>query len=241
MELVSPEGHNLNESDMLTWFFNALKRATKIPFSRFEKENGGGNVFQDASEMTRDEIKFSNFINRIRSNFKELIIKPLKLQMCMEFPELKDDEIFLNQVDINFNSNQIFEEWKKLANMEKRAQILSTLLGIQTADEKPYFHIEYLIDKVMKLTPEEKEENKAYWIKSRGIGAGTAEQVEGSEFGGGGGNPPPGGGGEFGEGGGIQNAPEGGGEGGNPGGAGGEGGAQNPPPEGGEGGSEFEF
>jgi hypothetical protein len=93
MELVSPEGHNLNESDMLTWFYNALKRASKIPFQRFDKENGGGNLFSDASEMTRDEIKFYNFINRLRANFKELIVKPIKLQMLIEFPELKDDEI----------------------------------------------------------------------------------------------------------------------------------------------------
>jgi hypothetical protein len=207
MELVSPQGHNLNEDDMLTWFFNILKRASKIPFQRFEKENGGGNISSDAAEMTRDEIKFNNFINRLRANYKELIVKPLKLQMCMEFPELKNDEIFLNQVDINFNSNQLFEEWKKLANFEKRAAILGTLLGIQTADAQPYFHIDYLIDKVMKLTPEEKEENKAYWIKSgKGGGAGPEGGAEGAE----GGEPGAGGemGGEAGAEGGAQAAPE---------------------------------
>ena len=237
MELVSPEGHNLNESDMLSWFYNALKRASKIPFSRFEKENGGGNVFSDASEMTRDEVKFTNFINRIRSNFKEIIVKPLKLQMCMEFPELKDDELFLNQIDISFNSNQIFEEWKKLANMEKRSSILSSLLGIQTAEGQPYFHIEYLIDKVMKLTAEEKEENKAYWIKSKKGGA-TAEGGEGGEFGGEGGEFG-GEGGEFG--GGAQGGGEGGAQGveAPPAQGGAQGGEAPPAPEG-EGG-EFEF
>jgi len=242
MELVSPEGHNLNESDMLTWFYNALKRASKIPFSRFEKENGGGNVFSDASEMTRDEVKFSNFINRIRSNFKELIVKSLRLQMCMEFPELKDDEIFLNQIDISFNSNQIFEEWKKLANMEKRSSILSSLLGIQTAEGQPYFHIEYLIDKIMKLTPEEKEENKAYWIKSKGAGSAQGGG-EGGEFGGEGGGEFGGPqGGEFGGEGGGEFGGEGGGE------FGGEGGGETPPAQGGgetpppaQGGGEFEF
>jgi len=174
MELMSPEGHNLNENDMLTWFYNALKRASKIPFQRFDKENGGGTVFDDTASMTRDEIKFNNFVNRLRANYKELIVKPLRLQMCMEFPELKDDEIFLNQVDINFVSNQLFEEWRKLGNFEKRSGILSTLLGIQTADGQPYFHIDFLIDKIMKLTPEEKEENKAFWIKSA-QGGGSAE------------------------------------------------------------------
>lgn len=180
MDLLSPQGHNLNENDMLTWFFNILKRASKIPFQRFDKENGGGNMYSDASEMTRDEVNFGNFINRLRANYKELIVKPLKLQMCMEFPELRDDEVFLNQCDIVFNSNQLFEEWKKLGNIEKRAGILSTMLGIQTADGQPYFHIDYLIDKIMKLTPEEKEENQSYWIKSK-AGAGAAEGEAGTE------------------------------------------------------------
>lgn len=183
MELVSPEGHDLNENSMLTWFFNALKRASKIPFQRFDKENGGGTVFDDAASMTRDEVKFNNFISRLRANYKELIIKPLKLQMCIEFPELKDDEVFLNQIDINFHSNQLFEEWKKLGNMEKRAGLLSTLLGIVKADGQPYFHIDYLVDKILKLTPEEKEENKAYWIKSA-EGGGTAPEGEGGAEGG---------------------------------------------------------
>jgi hypothetical protein len=186
MELVSPEGHNLNENDMLTWFYNALKRASKIPFQRFDKENGGGNLFTDAAEMTRDEIKFYSFINRLRANFKELIVKPIKLQLLIEFPELKDDDMFLNQVDINFNSNQVFEEWKKLGNMEKKAGILSTMLGIMNGD-KPYFHIDYLMDSVFKLTQEEKAENQKYWAKDITGGAGSAEPGTGGEGGGSGG------------------------------------------------------
>ena len=180
MELVSPEGHNLNENDMLTWFYNALKRASKIPFQRFDKENGGGNLFSDASEMTRDEIKFYNFISRLRANFKEIIVKPLKLQMLIEFPELKDDEIIMNQMDISFNSNQVFEEWKKLNNLSKKAEIFGTLVGIMNGD-KPYFHVEYLIDNVFKLTAEEKAENQKYFTKdSAAAAAGAAPGAEGA-------------------------------------------------------------
>jgi hypothetical protein len=166
MELVAPQGANLNENDMLTWFYNILKRASKMPFSRFERENGGGNVFSDAAEMTRDEVKFSNFINRLRTNFKELMVKPLKIQMLLEFPELKEDEVFINQVDILFNSNQLFEEWKKISNLQKRADALTSLTQIMNG-EQPYFHIEYLMDHVFKLTPEEKEENAKYWLKEK--------------------------------------------------------------------------
>jgi hypothetical protein len=69
--------------------------------------------------MTRDEIKFHNFISRLRANFKELIVKPIKLQMLSEFPELKDDE-FYKWGRYYLLSNQVFEEWKKINNLEKK-------------------------------------------------------------------------------------------------------------------------
>jgi hypothetical protein len=186
MEIMNAgQGHNLNEDDILKWFFNILKRASKIPMQRFQSdESGGGNVFTDAAEMTRDEAKFGNFVMRLRSNFKEIVVKPLKLQLLVEFPELKDDERFMNEVDIQFLSNQLFEEWKKLGNLSKKAEILGTLNGIQKADGQPYFHIEYLIDHVLKLSPEEKEENKKYWLKEAAGGGAGPEGAAGGEAGG---------------------------------------------------------
>ena len=56
--------------------------------------------------------------------------------------ELKDDDIFKNQIDISFYSNQLFEEWKKINNLAKKAEIVSTLLSINRTEDKPYFHIE---------------------------------------------------------------------------------------------------
>ena len=179
MELKSPAGHDLNEDAMLKWFHQALKRASKIPLTRFEGEGGGGNLIADSAEMTRDEIKFHNFISRIRANFKELIVKPLKLQMLIEFPELKEDEIVMNQMDIIFYTNQIFEEWKKINNLSKKAEALGTLIAVMNG-EKPYFHIEWLMDNVFKLTPEEKAENQKYWAKDA-AGAGAAPGAAGAE------------------------------------------------------------
>lgn len=229
MELVSPQGHDLNDETMLSWFYKALKRASKIPMSRFESENGGGNLITDAAEMTRDEIKFHNFISRLRANFKEIIVKPLRLQMLIEFPELKDDEVMMNQMDIQFYTNQVFEEWKKINNLAKKSEIVGTLLGVMNG-EKPYFHIEWIMDNVFKLTPEEKAENQKYWAKDPST-LGTAP--EGGAPGAEGGAPAEGGeapieGGEAPAQGGAQAAPE------------------EPPAEGGgeapaEGGGEFEF
>ena len=194
MEMVSPEGHDLNDETMLSWFYKALKRASKIPMTRFEGENGGGNLFTDASEMTRDEIKFHNFISRLRANFKELIVKPLKLQMLIEFPELTEDEVFTNRVDIDFYTNQIFEDWKKINNLAKKSEIVGTLLGVMRTDDKPYFHIEWIMDNIFKLTPEEKAENERYWARDAGAAGASGEEGAG-DAGGEGGDA----GGDFGE------------------------------------------
>ena len=43
----------------------------------------------NAEGTTREEIKFSRFITRLRSIFQEILIKPLWLQMCLDFPELR--------------------------------------------------------------------------------------------------------------------------------------------------------
>jgi len=177
MELKSPQGHDLNEDGMLKWFHNALKRASKIPNQRFETENGGGNLFADASEMTRDEIKFHNFLNRLKANFKEIIVKPLKLQLLVEFPELATDEVFLNGIDIVFNSNQLFEEWKKINNLSKKAEAVGSMTSIMNG-EKPYFHIEYIMDEIYKLSPEDKALNQKYWERDS-AGAGSAQGAQG--------------------------------------------------------------
>jgi hypothetical protein len=228
MELVSPQGHDLNDETMLSWFYKALKRASKIPMQRFESDNGGGNLFSDTSEMTRDEIKFHNFIARLRANFKELIVKPLKLQMLIEFPELKDDEVFNNQIDIIFYTNQLFEDWKKINNLAKRSEIVGTLLGVMNG-EKPYFHIEWLMDNVFKLTPEEKAENERYFARDASNAVGSAPEggapAEGGEAPAEGGEAPAEGGEAPAEG--AQAAPE----------APAEGGGEAPA----EGGGEFEF
>jgi len=177
MELVAPQGHDINEDGMLKWFHMALKRASKIPINRFEAEGGGGTFVADQAGMTNDEVKFHNFIGRLRANFKEIIVKPLKLQMLVEFPELREDDIIMNEIDIDFNSNQIFEEWKKINNLAKRAEAIGTLTGIMNG-EKPYFHIEWIMDHVFKLTPEEKAENQKYWAKDA-AGAGAAPGAQG--------------------------------------------------------------
>lgn len=203
VEIVTAQGTDLNEDSMLTWFFKNLKRASKLPFSRFDDDAGGGNLFNDTAEMTRHEIKFQNYIKRLRTIFKEIIVKPLKIQMIMDFPELKDDNLFHASIQVIFNKNELFEEWKFLNNLQKRAEIASTLSSnLQDAEGKPYLHVEWIIRKIMKFTDADITENKKYKLvdssanASEGV-SGMQGGMQGStQMGAQGGQSPPQGGGQ---------------------------------------------
>jgi hypothetical protein len=166
VSLIKQDGHNLNEDDTtMVWFFNALKRASKIPFTRFDKTNGGGNVFGDDSDVSRDEVTFFNFTSRLRAIFKEVLVKPWKIKMVLDFPELKEDENFMQSINADYNGVNLFHEWKKLNNLSKRADILGSLSSsIQSADGTPYFHIEWLVREILKLDEETIQDN-ARWKK----------------------------------------------------------------------------
>jgi hypothetical protein len=64
--------------------------------------------------VTREELMFSRFIEVLRSSFIEILTKPLWIQMCLEFPELKDRPEFKADISIKYNKDNLYEEWKIL-------------------------------------------------------------------------------------------------------------------------------
>tara|TARA_B110000285_G_scaffold53449_1_gene60881 strand:- start:3105 stop:3569 length:465 start_codon:yes stop_codon:yes gene_type:complete len=131
-------------------------------------EDGGGDFNLAADGMIRDEIKFAKFITRLRSTFQEILVKPLWLQMCLKFPEFKDDAGFRTQIAIQFNEENMFAELKQMEIMEKRLDFISTMQDSLmktdpiTMEEMPYFDMEFLVDRYLKLTPDDKAANEAY-------------------------------------------------------------------------------
>ena len=200
-DIVRPEQNNLAEDTTLQWFYKNFKRASKIPFQRHEEETGGGTLYDSTTSMTRDEIKFKNFITRIRTIYKELITKPLRIQMVLDFPELKKDIVFANSLRLLFNSDVLFEEWKYLANLDKRSQIAATLSSnLMDAEQKPYLSVEWIARNIMKFSDKDIEENEKYKMMERKKAlqnAGIAPPEGGGPMGGGpmGGGSPMGGGG----------------------------------------------
>ena len=188
MSIEQPQQAELNEDIVLQWFYKIFKRSSKLPFSRLDEDSGGGNFYDDTASLTMDEIRFKNFINRLRTLFKEILIKPLRIQMMLDFPELSSDRIFESYIKMTFNSNDLFEEWKFLNNLAKRSEIASTLASnLQDGDGKPYLSIEWIVRNIMKFTDKDIESNNKFkmmgGLASPGEGGGG-----GGDFGGGGGD-----------------------------------------------------
>ena len=160
---IGGDGPDLGDTESLKYFSDKLKLASKIPFSRFDRE--GGNTYEmDASGMMRDEIKFSKFIDRLRSIYQEILIKPVYIQMCLNHPELKNDVSFKAGLGLKFVKDNVFEEMKEMELQTKRVDFignLKTQLSTMDAEmtEIPYFDLGFLVKRYGGFTREDIKAN----------------------------------------------------------------------------------
>lgn len=77
-----PAGQNLGQLEDVQYFEKKLYKALKVPYSRMEGQTGF--VIGRSSEITRDEIKFSKFIERLRNKFSYLFDELLKRQLVLK-------------------------------------------------------------------------------------------------------------------------------------------------------------
>jgi hypothetical protein len=177
IETLSSEGPELSDTEALKYFSDKLKQVSKIPYSRFMYEDGGEEYSMAADGMIRDEIKFAKFIKRLRSSFQEILVKPLWLQMCLKFPEFANDPQFKTQIALQFNEENMFAELKQMEIMERRLDFVSTMqdslmkVDPVTMEEMPYFDMEFLVDRYLKLSPDDKEANLAYRARAKATDA----------------------------------------------------------------------
>jgi len=165
IETLANEGPDLSDTDALKYFDDKLKLASKIPFSRFDTESPA-TYEMSADGLIREEIKFAKFIRRLRSSFQEILVKPLFLQMALKFPELKQDSAFQTSVALQFNEENMFAELKEMEIFEKRVDFISTMRDslVETDEDMndvPYFDLDFLIKRFLKMAPADLEKNAA--------------------------------------------------------------------------------
>ena len=163
IENIGGDGPDLGDTESLKYFADRLKLASKIPFSRFDRE--GGSVWDlEASGMMRDEIKFAKFISRLRSIFQEILIKPLYIQMCLNHPQLKTDVSFQAGIGLSWIKDNVFEELKEMELMTRRVDFIGnvkTQLSEMDAEmtEVPYFDLGWLIKRYGGFTHDDFKAN----------------------------------------------------------------------------------
>ena len=164
---IGNDGPEISDTEALRYFRDKLRQASKIPFTRFEKEQGEGQYTMSAEGIAREEIRFSKFISRLRAIFAEILIKPVYLQMCLKHKEIMSDMNFRVNLGLDYNKDSVFEENKEVELLQKKADFISSIMGsiVETDDEgneKPYFDLEFLVREYLGLSDEKLALNQRY-------------------------------------------------------------------------------
>ena len=190
METLTDQGPSLMDSEQLKWFESKLYKMSKIPESRFDRENPSTWFGSDPSQQLRDEIKFSRFTTRLQHIFAEILLKPIRIQLALQIPDIKNDKRILNSVGLHFNSyNQFVELMEEQIDMTRMEHIQSLRDTFMTTDEEGneehYFSDEFLLVKYLKMSDADLELNAKYKAKERALKKKAKENEENSEDNGG--------------------------------------------------------
>ena len=147
------ETGNLGELDDILYFKRKLYTTLKVPTNRINDAEPGQAEFSfDDSSISREELKFFNFITRIRNQFLELFYELLRREIITK-GMATDEEWYelLNKFSIKFVSeNKFFEKMER----EHINENLSLYSNIEEMIGK-YFSYSYTFKKVLHFTDEE--------------------------------------------------------------------------------------
>lgn len=169
IEEIGGEGYDMNTTESLQYFYRKFILESEVPVNRFPMNISSppSNPLNIDASITREEYMFSRFIQRIRGIYKEILLKPLWVQICLMHPEIAKSDYLKSCLGIVFNEENLFTMAKKRAIVNEGASIVGTLAGItDPVSQKPVFAIEWLIKEFMGLTDVDLEMNRQYMKKS---------------------------------------------------------------------------
>ncbi len=160
IEGVKFDGPDMQDMQPTEYFSRKFQRDTQMPFSRFDRENGGGaNILFEATGVPHDEMSYYQFINRIRREFSQLIIKPLYLQVLMKYPQLKEEKSLRLKLGLEFESNFMMQEAKKAEAENRAIDRIQNAQQIQKPNGDPVFSTGFLVQKYWPWSKEEMQTN----------------------------------------------------------------------------------
>ena len=145
-----PGGQNLGQMEDVEYLLKKVYTALNVPITRMMADNGF-NMGRSA-EITRDEVKFYKYIERLRTRFSHIFLDVLRVQCILKGIITEDDwnEISPN-IEIIFNRDSYFTELKENEILTNRLQMLGQiqpLIGL-------YFSEEYVKRNILRMSDEE--------------------------------------------------------------------------------------
>ena len=145
-----PGGENLGQIDDIVYFQKRLYRSLNVPINRLEQE--AQFSLGRSTEISRDELKFQKFIDRLRKRFSMLFTEILKKQLIMKQIITEEDwNSWQQDIVIDFIRDNHFSELKDAELIQNRLQTLDTMQ--QYVGE--FFSKEYVMKNVLQLDDDE--------------------------------------------------------------------------------------
>lgn len=121
-----PGGQNLGDIQDIEYFQKKLYQALNVPMSRMMQSQGFS--LGRSQEITRDEIKFSKFISRLRKKFSVLFSETLRVQLVAKGIIRGDEwDDMSNFITFDYQEDNHFNELKDAELLANRIQILQQL------------------------------------------------------------------------------------------------------------------
>jgi hypothetical protein len=148
-----PGGQNLGEITDIEYFRSKLYRSLNVPVSRLES-NSGFNMGR-ASEITRDELKFTKFVQRLRKKFTELFNDILRTQLILKGIINEEDwQGVRDSITYDFLQDGHFAELKNTEIMRERLQLANEMRDYIGK----FYSVEYVRKNILKQNEREMED-----------------------------------------------------------------------------------
>ena len=121
-----PGGENLGQIDDIIYFQKKLYRSLNVPINRLEQE--AQFSLGRTTEITRDEVKFKKFIDRLRKRFSDLFYQLLKTQLLLKGIITKEDwNEWKETITFDYIEDNYFSELKQSEMIRERFEMMGTV------------------------------------------------------------------------------------------------------------------
>jgi hypothetical protein len=121
-----PGGENLGQIDDIIYFQKKLYKSLNVPVNRLEQE--AQFTLGRASEITRDEVKFKKFIDRLRKRFSDLFMQLLKTQLLLKGICTQEDwKSWKESIAFDYIEDNYFSELKQSEMIRERFDLLGSV------------------------------------------------------------------------------------------------------------------